>query len=92
MSIFVVRLKEWFPLGDDHHDTAKYIATGARCEACYKKVRWRAALGYHALPWGYSAEVWCSWKCVTSGKKAKPDKRQLRKMKKRFPKEYWSIV
>lgn len=76
MSIYPVRLSEWFLPNDEMFATAVAIGTG-RCRACFKRVRWKAAIGHHSLPWGYG-DLWCSWKCCRSGKVAKPDKRQLR--------------
>lgn len=82
MSIYPVRLSEWFPPGDEMHDMAYLIVKISRCFACYKRPRWKSAVAMHALPWGYSDEVFCSWQCCKSGKVAKPDKRQSRKIKK----------
>lgn len=83
MSIYPVRLIEWYPLGDEHHEIAKLLSDGVRCLACYKKVRWKRAIAHHALPWGYG-DVWCSWECCNSGKIAKPDKHQRRRKYKKF--------
>lgn len=63
MSIYVVRLKEWFPKGDENHQIARWVVSLERCQHCGKKPRWRNARGYHALPWGYSSEVWCNQHC-----------------------------
>lgn len=81
MSIYAVRLSEWYPVGDERHDIAIAITKIIRCFACDKKVRWRAAIGPHSLPWGYG-DLWCSWKCRKSGKEAKPDWRRERRHKR----------
>ncbi len=85
MSIYPVRLSEWFTIGDEYgsFDTAQSIAKTLRCLACDKRVRWKAAIGHHSLPWGYG-DLWCSWKCCKSGKVAKPDYRRERRLKRKY--------
>ena len=63
MSIYIVRLKEWFPKGDEMHKIARIIVANEKCAFCKKKPRWRNARGYHALPWGYCSDVWCNIHC-----------------------------
>ena len=79
MSIYPVRLCEWYPSGDELHDTAYWIVKSWRCFACDKRVRWKAAIAHHSLPFGHG-DLFCSWKCCHSGKIAKLDKRRLRKV------------
>lgn len=85
MSIYPVKLCEWFPVGDEMHENAYCIVTTLRCYACGKKCRWKAAVGHHSLPWG-NGDLWCSWKCCNSRKVHKMDKRQERTVNRRFGK------
>lgn len=90
MSIYPVRLNEWFPVGDENY--CKDIVDAMRCFACGKKCRYKKVWGHHSLPWGYG-DVWCSEKCLNSGKEAKPDKRRERRIKRKMTKlfgaDYW---
>lgn len=86
MSIYPVRLSEWYPLGDDNHDITFIIVKHSRCYACGSRIRWKAAVGHHAIPYGYG-DTWCSWKCCKSGKVAKLDKRRERRLKRRENKD-----
>lgn len=63
------------------HLNAYSAVTYTKCYACHRRVRWRAAVGHHSLPWGYG-DLWCSWKCCNSGKEFRADKRQRRKIRK----------
>lgn len=85
MSIYPVRLSEWFSIenGYDLHSTAYSIVQAMRCLACDKKVRWRAAIGHHSLPFGHG-DLFCSWKCCNSGKIVKIDKRRERRLKRKM--------
>lgn len=83
MSIYPVNLAEWFPYGDDKHETALSIVQTSRCLACGSKIRWKRAIGHHSLPWGYG-DIWCSEHCMDSGKTAKPDKRRERRMRRKY--------
>ena len=83
MSIYPVRLAEWFPYGDEMHENAISIVKYCRCYGCGKKVRWKAAVGHHSLPWGHG-DLWCSWKCCEKGKVAKEDKRRQRRLDRKF--------
>ena len=85
MSIYPVQLAEWFPPGDEMHDTLMSIISVTRCHACNKRCKFRKAVGYHSIPWG-NGDLYCSWKCLDSGKVAKPDKRQLRKIRRKYGK------
>lgn len=69
MSIYPVRLSEWFPPGDENHSIVKFIVAngysgnGRGCLHCKKiHMHWQEAWGHHALPWGYGA-IWCREKC-----------------------------
>ena len=81
MSIYPVPLAKWFPIGDQYYfgDSVEYY----RCLACGRKPRYSKAWGHHSLPWGYG-DVWCSEKCLYSGKTARPDKRRERSIKRRW--------
>jgi hypothetical protein len=83
MSIYPVRLKEWFPPGDEHFDVILMITSSGRCRACDKKTRYQSAVGDHSLMVGHGY-LYCSWKCCESGKVAKGDKRRLRRLKRRW--------
>jgi hypothetical protein len=86
MSIYPVKLSEWFPMGDEYHQTAISCLSYMRCKACGRKVtRWKKAIGHHSLPWGYG-DLWCSKKCLLSGKTARPDKRRERRFKRKIGK------
>lgn len=62
MSIYPVRLSEWFPPGEENHDTMKLIVSSSKCLHCDKKrVHWQKAWGHHSLPWG-NGDVWCNEK------------------------------
>lgn len=88
MSVYTVRLSEWFPVGDDNHETTVWLCTLSRCLACRKRIRFRKAVGHHSLPWGWG-DIWCSWKCCRTNKIAKPDKRFERRLSRRLGR--WDI-
>lgn len=91
MSIYPVRLSEWFPPGDEMFEITYLLSHKQRCYACGKKTRYKAAVGHHSLPWGYG-DLYCSWKCVNSGKVAKEDKRRQRRLNRKFKKldRFWT--
>ena len=77
MSIYPVRLAEWFPAKPkvhtwadasqqlSWHETAKFIVGQSHCCVCGKKPQYRYAWGMHAIPWGYGSDgIWCSKKCL----------------------------
>lgn len=73
MSIYPVRLNEWYPKGDEYYGNAKTSVTYSKCIVCGKdgkNINYRYAWGHHALPWGYG-DVWCTKKCYTSKRKIK---------------------
>jgi hypothetical protein len=82
MSIYPVRLSEWYPYNDEHYGTVLIIVEISRCLACRKRLRYKSMIGHHSIPWGYG-DTWCSWKCCHSGKIAGPDKRNARSVKRR---------
>lgn len=83
MSIYPVKLSEWYPAGDEQHSICYSVVKFSRCHACDSRLRWKSVVGHHSVPWGYG-ELWCNWKCCHSGRKAKPDWRRERRMKRRF--------
>lgn len=91
MSIYPVKISEWFPPGDEMYEIASGIVSIKRCYACNKKARWKAAIGHHSLPWGYG-DVWCSVKCLKSRKEHKLDKRQRRKLRRVLGKQYNTFI
>lgn len=82
MSIYPVRLSEWFSPPSEQFDTCLWIIKQSRCYACGKKLRFKSAVGHHSIPWG-NGEIWCSWKCCKSDEVAKADKRQCRTFNRR---------
>ena len=83
MSIYPVKLSQWFPPGDSLHSLVKFIvsngygdvATG--CLHCGKKcMHWQQAIAHHSLPYGYG-DIWCREKCyknyLNKRKKVKND-------------------
>lgn len=91
MSIYPVRLKEWFPPGDDMYEIAYSVTIGMRCYGCDKKVRYSKAYGHHSLPWGHG-DLWCSERCFDKGKVAKPDYRRVRRINRKFLKSQERFV
>lgn len=87
MSIHPVKLSDWFPVGDEHYEICVSIIACSRCMACDKKLRYSKAIGHHSVPWGYG-DLWCSWRCCYSGRTAKPDRRRMRRLKRKYKKEY----
>lgn len=62
MSIYPVKLSEWYPPGDEHYEYALMMVKSTKCLVCGKIAQYRYAMGHHSLPWGYG-DVWCSKKC-----------------------------
>lgn len=83
MSIYPVRLVEWYPPSDENFDSCYTTVILSRCHACGKKLRYFSAIGHHSIPWGFG-DVFCSWKCCYSSKEAKPDSRRERRMKRKY--------
>jgi hypothetical protein len=83
MSIYPVRLSEWFPFGDEMREILVSIVNSTRCLACGDRVRLNKAVGHHSLCWG-NGDLWCSWKCCKSGKVARPDKRRERRLRRMY--------
>ena len=83
MSIYPVKLSDWYPPGDDKYEITSLLIKMSRCIACDKKLRWKSAIGHHSIPWGHG-DIWCSNKCLQSGKKAKRDKRRERREKRKL--------
>lgn len=81
MSIYPVRLNEWYPIGDPHY--LGDISDCFRCISCRKKVKYKKMWSHHSLPFGYG-DIWCSEKCLNSGKTARPDKRRERSLRRRW--------
>lgn len=94
MSIYPVKLMEWFPHprkrkddyeNNDHlHWTAKTSVKYAKCLACGKQPKWNRAIGHHSIPWG-NGDIWCSEKCLDSGKRYSkvPRQKKLRGSKQK---------
>ncbi len=78
MSIYPVRLNEWFPKGDEYY--AKHIVKCMKCLFCGKegkKINYKYAMGHHSLPWGYG-DIWCSSRCLNKWRKQPYDQRNAR--------------
>lgn len=91
MSIYPVRLSEWFPPSDEMYPILLSIVNNTRCTACGKHPRYLGAVGHHSLPWG-NGEIFCSWKCCRSGKVEKLDKRRERRLKRRYGKSLFAAL
>lgn len=74
MSIWPVRLSEWYPFGDERHEICLSIIECTRCLACGDRVRFKKAVGHHSLPFGHG-DLWRSLKCLKSGKVVKTNYR-----------------
>ena len=85
MSIYPVKLSEWFPPTDEMYESCYAAVSFTRCLACDKRVRYSKAIGHHSIPWGYG-DIWCSEKCLNSDKRPRPDKRRERRMRRRYGK------
>lgn len=69
MSIYPVKLSEWFPRGDENYQNSKMMVKFGQCYKCGKKnIKYSTAFGHHSLPWGYG-DIWCSSKCYRSKSK-----------------------
>lgn len=90
MSIYAVKLSEWYPFGDEMYEFASSIVRIFRCYACGKKARYSKAVGLHSLPFGHG-DVYCNWKCYDSGKVARPDRRRERRLRRRDPEFYKAV-
>lgn len=65
MSIYPVRLNEWFPKGDQFYEAAKITVKYSKCIRCGKngkKINYKLCWAHHSLPWG-NGEVWCTTRC-----------------------------
>lgn len=76
MSIYPVRLAEWFPKKADAgrnpeeaknlYENVKMALKYSKCCECGKTPNYKWAYGMHSIPWGYGTEgIWCSKKCFT---------------------------
>lgn len=83
MSIYPVKLCEWFPPDSVCFSIIYSLIKTARCHACGSKCRFKAAVGSHSLPWG-NGDLFCNWECCNSGKVAKPDIKRERRLKRKF--------
>lgn len=70
MSIYVVKLQEWYPKPSRFHkeadrlyyEMARLDVDLSKCLSCKKRLKWNRAVGHHSIPWGYG-DIWCGWKC-----------------------------
>ncbi len=83
MSIFPVKINDWFePLSSGWNDVQDVLEYH-RCYACGDKVKMNKGVVHHAIAYGHGY-AWCSVRCFESGKKARPDKRRERRLSRRF--------
>ena len=63
MSIYSVRLKDWYGPGDSLHSTLKFATKFLSCPNCKKKnMHWQDVVGDHSIVHGYG-DMWCREKC-----------------------------
>lgn len=65
MSIYPVRMNEWFPKDNENHFYAKTSVKYVSCFQCGKegkKINYKLAWAHHSLPWGHG-DVWCTTRC-----------------------------
>lgn len=89
MSIYPIKLSEWYPFGNEYYEVVYFLVNYSRCLACGNKVRYNKAVGHHSLIVGVG-DSWCSWKCCKSGKVARTDKRRERRLNRKFTKYEFS--
>ena len=87
MSIYVVRLSEWYNKEEDEkdphsgcslHDACRTLVETTKCHNCGNdKMQYRYAMGHHALPWGYG-DIWCTKKCYEKWLKQPKEKQDER--------------
>jgi hypothetical protein len=87
VSIYPVKLSEWYPPGDEMHDLTRFLVSLTRCLACGRRCRWSKAIGHHSLPFFGHGDLWCSDKCLNSDKKARPDRRRERRLRRKYKKD-----
>jgi len=64
MSIYPVKLGEWYPKGDEKYEICFEIVKSSRCPRCGRVPKYTSAIGMHAVPWGYGCEeIFCSSRC-----------------------------
>lgn len=83
MSIYPVKLIEWFPPNDEMYSRSRSAVECVRCLACGSKVNYKKAYDYDSIPWGHG-DIWCSKRCLNSKKIARPDKRRERRMRRKY--------
>lgn len=84
MTIYVVRVSEWYKYGSPYYETLLIFIERLRCVACRKRLRYKSVLVQGDPIWRSDAPtMWCSEKCYHGGKIALPDKRNARSVKRR---------
>lgn len=92
MSIYPVRASKWFTEEEGEYITVqdvKDIVASSHCVQCGKTPKWRYAIIYHALPWGYNSEVWCTQKCYN---KYWREKKKKNNIVRKNQEEFWKSV
>lgn len=71
MSVYPVKMVEWFPKIDEMYDRARTSVRYSYCLECNKKgedIKYQYAIAHHSLPWGHG-DVWCTTRCFNKWKK-----------------------
>lgn len=67
MSIYPVRIKEWYvkgePFGDQIPTLKSLIRHVLDCKVCGKKIPWKTGYVMHSATFGGSYDAWCSEEC-----------------------------
>lgn len=68
MSIYPVKIQEWYPAGDEMYEMSKLFVQYSKCLKCGRGgIKYHKAWAHHSIPWGHG-DVWCSWKCYRDRK------------------------
>lgn len=65
MSIYPVKICEWWPKGNKHREDVEEMLLYLPCLTCGKKVTTRGYLD-HSAPYGGPNRAYCSMKCMTT--------------------------
>jgi hypothetical protein len=75
VSVYPVRLQEWFPPKDEKRSNALLVLKYGECARCGKKnMDPRYAWIYHSAPYGFCTDhMWCSTRCLNAPEKVKEE-------------------
>jgi hypothetical protein len=71
MSIYPVKLNEWFPKKDKMYENSLIVVKLSNCVECGKSgknIKYRYAIGHHSIPWG-NGDIWCTKRCYNKWNK-----------------------